>query len=329
MVAIEQAYVSGDTLHLQPNHQLDINKLQPIELYDSSITGKKGLLRARYQGQALILDQVSLGSPLSWYERKTIEATTVILKNLGRLGLSILSVLGHLEDNEHGLMFAFRVPSNVSSKEHPVTLYKLFLGHESVIPNLNERLKLARALTSTIFALHSVEWYHGDIRSQNILFWSQPQSKQRKLNINEPYLVGFGTLTLNRMLEVSEKADVAGKKAIHGHPGTHSMPQRQFQPMFDIYSLGVVLCEIGMWHSMDSKFLGLNFKVQDPHTGTRLQEELGRYIGQRYADAVMACLSPELERIRKQHPDDHQKQLRTYLDWVQDNIVDPIARCDV
>lgn len=324
--AIEQVYISGDTLPLQTDRQLDTNQLRSMKLYDSDICGKT-FLRANYQGQNLILDQIHLRSPLSAHKRKTIEATAFVLGKLGRLGISILPALGHLEDDDNGPLYAFQVPEQVSSEGDPVTLHELLI--KPLIPALNERFKLAQALTSTIFTMHGVELYHRGIRPQNILFWSQPQSNQRKINISKPYLVGFGTglaRTFDYSGDPDEKPDFAFERPIHIHPAIQSF-RHPYQPAFDMYSLGVVLCEIGMWHSMGSDFLHLDPTTQG--LGIRTRQKLAQFVGQRYADAVTACLSPELERTWKQHSENGETQLRTYLDWVQDHVVDPIARCDV
>jgi len=55
--------------------------------------------------------------------------------------------------------------------------------------------------------------------------------------------------------------------------------------------------------------------------------ELKRNTGIRYRDAVVACLSRELDAVWEKQGVDRQNQLNTYLEQVQNKIVDAIAHC--
>ena len=56
--------------------------------------------------------------------------------------------------------------------------------------------------------------------------------------------------------------------------------------------------------------------------------DLKRYMGNRYRDAVIACLSKDLDALWEDEACDPGEQLRIYLDEVQSKIVEPIAQCN-
>jgi hypothetical protein len=154
---------------------------------------------------------------------------------------------------------------------------------------------LARDLASAIFFLHSVGFLHHSISSNNIVLLAQPSAKNtqtfpRRLGL--PFLVGFSAV---REAEgMSEGAPVASEDAIYQHPDR--IWSKGWQPKYasthEVYSLGLVLLEIGLWKGLERyKNDILN---EDQAVRLKKLEELlelvGVNLGAKYQRVISWCL---------------------------------------
>ncbi|KAF6807633.1 hypothetical protein CSOJ01_08074 [Colletotrichum sojae] len=159
---------------------------------------------------------------------------------------------------------------------------------------LGQRFRLAKELVSAIHHLHSVDWLHKSIRSDNIVCsWAQETSSGLPPSSSTPtqellfpkdnsdgvasvsealrtlfrpfppfYLVGWDLSRPDHPMELSETLSVstAGFKnkrdaiLLYSHPEIHAHSNSTIKPryraQFDIYSLGLVLLEIGLWRPL-------------------------------------------------------------------------------
>lgn len=91
---------------------------------------------------------------------------------------------------------------------------------------------------------------------------------------------------------------------LYRHPERQGKPTRQFQRRHDIYALGVVLLEIGLWATMSRV---MQSKIREAETTGRLprakkvtadlvalaQQGLPREMGHGYSQAVVTCLTAD------------------------------------
>lgn len=147
----------------------------------------------------------------------------------------------HNQDNfRYG--FVFRSPAD-ETNGFPRSLYDLLTSIRK--PSLNERVAAARAIATSLWYLHATNWLHKGLRSENVIL------QGRTLSLDEPFLAGF---EYSRPADPSELTEVPSDNRLHDlyrHPSTQfDIPRdgRQgFKKVYDIYSLGIVLYEIGMW----------------------------------------------------------------------------------
>lgn len=197
--------------------------------------------------------------------------------------------------------FIYQLPP-LSPTWQPQSLGNILLNPKfksALSRNLESRLELARALTWTVLELHQVELVHESIHPDNILiFGSVHPSGSVDFDWSQPYLVGFDCSR--------QQNGVSGK--LRNNPGhwtwrvyTHPLRQlhqyNRFEKVFDIYSLGVVLLEVGFMSSFMeqetlTKFQGWmgdpnKFKEFFIETALKLESMWGPG----YKEVVLTCLN--------------------------------------
>lgn len=135
----------------------------------------------------------------------------------------------------------------------PIRLHSLLRRQRSQIapPGLSERLALATVLVSSVHSFHVSGWLHKNINSYNILFFCQslvPLVDGVDLNLENPYMVGFNHSRQDGPSAYTE-GPVDTTFQDYQHPSYQNGGIR-YEKYFDIYSLGLLLLEIGLWSSM-------------------------------------------------------------------------------
>ena len=124
--------------------------------------------------------------------------------------------------------------------------------------------------------LHAMSFVHKSIRSSNILLThpvptpsnptvsdltSSPRPLTQEIDlpqIGTPYLVGFSYARRGTARSTgSSRAD--WRREIYRHPERQAAelgidPEVYYKPYHDIYSLGVVLLELGLWERLDTTY---------------------------------------------------------------------------
>jgi hypothetical protein len=103
--------------------------------------------------------------------------------------------------------------------------------------------------------------------------------------------------------------DMAPERNIYRHPERQGAPSKSFSKVHDIYALGVVLLEVGLWKpAMDIFKETFGFeptyetmkKAQEGFRGVA-EKQLKHFMGPAYSEAVAACLSDELKAYAGQN----------------------------
>jgi Prion-inhibition and propagation len=189
-------------------------------------------------------------------------------------------------DGEPRFGYVFDKPEDVPASAKPVSLLDLIRAsnpHDQQlhnqqrrrgpsIPSLADRVALAGKITASILYLHSVNWLHKSLRSENVVFFPEPfdhsyeddngddddkekdkENEDAAVDYNKPYLSGFDYARPSRSGEMTEKPPELARYDIYRHPRVQggSSSSESFKKSFDIYSLGLVLLEIAMWMPVD------------------------------------------------------------------------------
>ncbi|KAH8674643.1 hypothetical protein BGZ60DRAFT_404447 [Tricladium varicosporioides] len=239
--------------------------------YDHRWQGQKGIqLRGRIDNLARLLHA----------ETKPQELLT----------LHCLGYFDNVKESQYGFIFSY--PQSFDTK---MSSLKVLLDKPSTetLPTLEDRYKIAYSIGLSISILHTADWLHKSIRSQNILF---PTQQNREV-WSRPYLVGFDFSRPDKPDESSEKPEESARFNLYRHPFTQGSPSENFRKMFDIYSFGVLLLEIGMWRSAWKWWKdGLNATDFQKAMLDLAYGKLAHFMGEEYRDATLKCLNGELEK---------------------------------
>lgn len=177
--------------------------------------------------------------------------------------------LGYFTDDDGGRYgLVFQKPTRASTQA-PITLHSLLGALDSendpLVPSLTDRLTLMRVLSDTVERLHAVDWLHKGLRSANILFFTDTDS--RKLDLANPYISGFEYSRPAQRDDLTERPSDTLAADIYRHPVVQQSAHRGgFRKSHDLYSLGVLLLEIAYWQPLDA-ILGLD--LDDPKFGPK------------------------------------------------------------
>ena len=166
---------------------------------------------------------------------------------------------------------------------------------------LEKKFALARQLARAVLYLHLAGWLHKGIRSNNVVFCAD---REDAVDLSEPFLVGFeysraeAARFETETVVVADDADNAFR-----HPDTQGVPTErgQYQRAFDVYSLGMVLLDIGSKRSVGNlrtKFVATTNTPSAPGFRDWLLREaidsdvtgLAARVGSVYTEVVKTCL---------------------------------------
>jgi hypothetical protein len=209
--------------------------------------------------------------------------------------LHSIDCVGYTDDasnSRYGLVY--KAPASSYS-----TLHALISSPDLKTPDLDDRFRLAHTLAVALWSLHSLDWLHKSLCGTNITFFPSAFSTSANSptataalipDISNPYLIGFDASRPDMDTALSVVPKNPSIENLHRHPA--SLRGMSHCKAFDIYSLGLVLLEIGLW-----KVLQTYYK---PHYSAErwrdkvvlavLVPALGSKVGKKYKETVDMCL---------------------------------------
>jgi serine/threonine protein kinase len=194
-----------------------------------------------------------------------------------------------------GLIFPYptlyREPSNTFL---PVTLATVIHDSQNVRnrPLLEDRYRLALALASSVAEFHKVGWVHKCLSSYSVVLF-HPGSTIRfdPTCFQSPSIIGFSHSRPD-VANAYTRGPQGNEREEYLHPD-YTERKGQYEAVYDYYSLGMILLEIGLWMSV-VKFR-TDGRISTPRT---LRDELlmrrvpllGHAMGHKYYEVVKYCL---------------------------------------
>lgn len=119
------------------------------------------------------------------------------------------------------------------------------------------------------------------------------------MNFTAPWVLGFEYSRPDPFFSAGQ-ADFEPTRDIYRHPDRQGQPKETFKKIHDIYALGVVLLEIGLWEPAVKLQKNRFTHVENPRTVQaqlikHAQRRLEPKVGRRYKDVVLKCLTGDFE----------------------------------
>jgi hypothetical protein len=223
-----------------------------------------------------------------------------------------LECVGYFEDpRQPRFGLVFELPSFVysgASDSHkpleelrPVTLLsvlqtgsKSLHNSNSATPPLEDRFRLAFTLALTFSKIHGDRFVHSEVNSSNILVFRKNRrqsanSRALQYALRSPVICSFDLFSEYD----TEPAKTMQALNIYRHPEDPKATgdkSREYGPQFDLYSLGLILLEIGLWQPLSdlwkTKYTLADFKqrVEDVYI-----RRLASKCGTAYMQVVRDC----------------------------------------
>jgi hypothetical protein len=267
-----------------------------------------------------------------------------------------LQCLGYKDQVEkERAVFVYKLPSAVpatgdaaNAGKSLTTLHELINQVDSqtkrpLKPSLGDRFGIAHRLALTVLNVHGSLWVHKNIWSKGILLFQRSSAGTigpflaQEMVAAAPTKGGEKTTRLFAFLgdwgyarpvkDATEmRSDFEIEPNLYRHPDRQGAPTRQFSRSHDIYALGVVLLEIGLWKTISRLFdsrikegqrTGKLPKPRDVRSAlvSLAQRDLSKEMGDTYASAVVACLTGDLRK---------NSDMELSLDF-REKVVDTVA----
>lgn len=201
--------------------------------------------------------------------------------------LHSVDCVGYTDDaarSRYGLVYRAPAPSFT-------TLHALIASPDLKTPDLGDRVRLARTLAVALWSLHSLDWLHKSLCASNVLFFpSDPSAAALVPDISEPSLGGFDAARPDLDAALSVAPRNPSIEDLHRHPA--ALRGRPHCKAFDVYSLGLVLLEIGLWKALQT-FHKPHYAAdrwRDKVLLAVLVPGLAPKVGRLYVSVVDACL---------------------------------------
>ncbi|KAK8061060.1 hypothetical protein PG997_015281 [Apiospora hydei] len=165
-------------------------------------------------------------------------------------------------------------------------------------PSLNQRLRISHQLAKAVQKWHILGWVHQGINSSNVIFFK----RDGLVDYDEPYLHGFAFSRPDADPSIGRDESTL-EVNLYRHPDRQGPGRKGHQKTHDMYSLGVVMLEIGLWQSAKDIVMPRS-KTQAPNAPdtpspfavqkkleTSCEQRLPHYAGELYTSAVAACLT--------------------------------------
>lgn len=225
-----------------------------------------------------------------------------------------------IDDPRYGFVYTFPPEVNAEDSREPFTLRQLLLD-DTLRISLDDKFKISKVLSSSVFELHCHGWLHKNITSDNIIFFLQNKENNKGHASScildaGPYLIGFHHSRPESEIFYSDinSAENNIGNLFYQHP-KYEYGTNRFKKVDDYYSLGIVLLEIAFWKTCHDIWQSGRYKSLDRDAfKEKLVEKfvpgLAAVMGTAYRDAVSICLHWEFnaddnERTFSQDTDSH------------------------
>ncbi|KAL8959412.1 MAG: hypothetical protein Q9193_003721 [Seirophora villosa] len=297
------------TAHTNSNFSRDkLSKESVLVEYKTYDAAAEGLSNSDKQGLEERID-------------RRVKQLAGLLSTAGSNSLGTLPFKGFFKEADKSrYAFIFSMPDSTTEAK-PDSLHQMIenpvLGR---LWTLSDRFSLAGNLARIMGTFHMFEWVLKGFRSDSVVFCTDMSSSKPQLS--KPFVAGFEYIRPVSGSTVGQPLDMSEKTTLYCHPDLQDGLNIEFGKIHDLYSLGVVLLEIGLWTS--ARQIVQQARPLRPSRAGDIREEYIRKaksklplrMGRSFADVVVACLDSRHK---------HQAIRPEFLNVFDDSIVQKLS----
>ncbi|KAI3328099.1 hypothetical protein HD806DRAFT_519934 [Xylariaceae sp. AK1471] len=232
-------------------------------------------------------------------------------------------------------VMVMRIPDGLT---RPRSLRDILLNTAQPV-SLSHRVSIAQEMARSIAYVHIFGFVHKNLRPETLLAFESPKKESPSI-----FLVGFEGFRKEEG-KTERIGDYVLEKNLYRHPSRQGVhPSDDFVMQHDIYSLGVNLLEVGLWHSFvnyDSQGMNpslsplLGIPVANASEQERCQfllssakdrmvalarTDLRRCMGTQYSDVVetcLTCLEPGNDKFGDQREFEDEDGIRVGVRYIE------------
>ncbi|KAK1240305.1 hypothetical protein MKX08_007747 [Trichoderma sp. CBMAI-0020] len=287
-------------------------------LYEIEAAGDVSTLPLQYNNEQLIFssrkvpEDVLVGTPEFEAMQSEMGELSAALRCLepATTDISLLGVDYYFyEPNFHRFLFAHTAPGDIFSMMTLADSIE-FDPFPAMSYSLNHCFKIGFKIAEAVFFLHTAGFLHKNITSSSVVIVRSSHACKGTINItsrdhnDEAYLMGFDLIRAEEATTYKQGTFTVQKAYsplqhmwnddIFQHPDRlQGAKSPRYIKSYDIYSLGVVLLEIGVWKPL--KQVAGHLRTRNPADwGKELKKttpDIGRRMGVTYQGIVEWCLS--------------------------------------
>ena len=164
----------------------------------------------------------------------------------------------------------------------------------SMRPTLGQRFHIAFSIAKAIQKWHTVGWVHQSISGPNVIIFVKESGE---LDYSMPFLRGFDFARPNLGPSIGLAVDDPAFN-VYRHPDRQGPARQGHRKIHDLYSLGVVLLEIGLWEyacrtAGVKRIPNLTVSQMQRNLVKAAEVRLSHHVGADYQEAVLACLQTD------------------------------------
>ncbi|KAL8725254.1 MAG: hypothetical protein Q9181_006479 [Wetmoreana brouardii] len=285
---------TGDASGLRLSHiYIKLNKTNALG--ENKLT--KEAVLAEYKTYPLTPQGLS-GFEVADFEARTeqhVDQLAKLLSTAGSNSLGTLPFRGYVkEDKKNRYALLFNIPEAMT-EANPDSLHEMIEGPAlGRLWSLSVRFEVALKLAKIMGTFHMFEWVFKGLQSRSIVFCVSAVTNIPQLS--KPYLAGFEYIRPVSGSTVGQPLAMSEEDALYCHPDLQEEPDIAFGKIHDLYSLGVVLLEIGLWTTASQLIHQLRpprpsklSQIRDEYI-KKAKSKLPLRMGISYTEVVVACL---------------------------------------
>ncbi|CAO2648655.1 Nn.00g079220.m01.CDS01 [Neocucurbitaria sp. VM-36] len=270
------------------NHMPSITKLKYKKLapYTSDRPlSYEGMELARYNREPVLVEWKLVEGPLWEQMHKQVQCLAVMLASPAGKDSQSLLCIGYLPWEERELYaLVYNIPGDPKQEVWSLkTLYDLIAEQPHL--SLRSRFEIANKMAHVLWQLHTAGWLHKSLRSSNIIYLAPKGASAVDFLQSPPYLIGYeyARPDTTSAAVFTQLPDTELLNDLYRHPQARGVRREKYRKQFDMYALGCILLEIGLWQqlcSIAATFLDTNL-VQNMQEATKSNTnvELPSFLG--------------------------------------------------